>query len=291
MDIDEFMSAYFQRIARFMQERGMDGRAFMTALKGGTKEMAAHSDDRTNEEAFWDEFFPVYEAQTGQALTETDRQQMRALADEFYDKDFPLIGESFQANPDSARVINALHEKGYPLVLATMPMFPRRAVEHRLEWAGVKPDAFARITSYENSKAVKPKQIYFAEQLAAIGEPGSRVLMVGNNTMEDLACLDVGFDGYLIMDWLLDPVSFDVDTVKHSSMAEFADWVEALPACTSPAPSIMSGAVPEELTQEALKTNAVRSIDLKEAERKAALVANAVTGKHAKGDAASLRVD
>ncbi len=291
MDIDEFMSAYFKRIAAFMGARGYDAQAFMAALKAGTQAMASHADGRTNETVFWEECFPVYEAAAGTVLDEGARRQMHALADEFYDQDFPHIGDRFTPNPDAARVVGALAEKGYPLVLATMPMFPRRAVEHRLAWAGVDPAAFARITSYENATSVKPRQDYFAEVLAAIGVPGAEVLMVGNNTMEDFAVLDLGVDGYLVTDCLLDPISFDLAQIRHGSLAEFAAWAEALPACADPAEGIRTDVIPAAETAAALAENAVVPIDLADAERKAALVADAVTGAHAPGAASALRVE
>ncbi len=291
MDIDAFMSAYFKRIAAFMAAQGMNAPAFMEALKAGTQEMAKHADGRTNEQAFWETFFPVYEAATGAPLTDAERGEMRELATKFYEEDFPHIGDGFTPNPASARVVDALAEKGYPLVLATMPMFPRVAVEHRLAWAGVDPAKFACITSYENATSVKPKQTYFAEVLAAIGVPGQDVLMVGNNTMEDMAVLDLGVDGYLVTDWLLDPVSFDLTTIKHGTMDEFVAWAEALPPCAHPAKAIRTDVIPQEESLRALEDNAVVPIDLEEAARKAALVADAVTGDHAPGDAASLRAE
>lgn len=290
MDIDEFMTAYFTRIGRFMAAKGMDGQLFMAALKAGTKAMATHTDDRTNEEAFWDEFFPAYETGVGRTLTSEERAQMRTLADEFYDQDFPHIGDGFTPNPAAARVVNALAQKGYPLVLATMPMFPLRAVEHRLRWAGVDPAVFQRITCYQNAKSVKPKQTYFAEVLAALGVPGADVLMVGNNTMEDFAVLDLGVDGYLITDCLLDPIGFDISTIKHGSLEEFAEWAEALPPCSDPAQGIRTDVIPQADTMRALEENAVVPIDLDEANRRAAVVAGAVAGNHEPGAASRLRV-
>ena len=55
--------------------------------------------------------------------------------------------------------------------------------------------------------------------------------MVGNNTKEDLAALDLGVDGFLVTDCLLDPIGFDVESVKHGSLAEFLSFVENLPEC------------------------------------------------------------
>ena len=115
--------------------------------------------------------------------------------------------------------------------------------------------------------------------------------MVGNSTMEDFAVLDLGVDGYLVTDCLLDPISFDLARIRHGSLAEFAAWAEALPACADPAEGIRADVIPAAETAAALAENAVVPIDLADAERKAALVADAVTGAHAPGAASALRVE
>ena len=175
---------------------------------------------------------------TGRRLPACGRREGEwlPLLNEFYEHDFGAIGEGVQANPACARAVAALAAKGYPLVLATMPMFPRRAVEWRLAWAGVDPAHFSRLTSFENSTSVKPKPAYYAENLAACGLAGADVLMVGNNTVEDLAACSLGADAFLVTDHLLDPTDgFDLSSVRHGAMEEFAVWAEALPPCANPA--------------------------------------------------------
>ena len=268
MDIDEFMNAYFSRLTRFVVERGLDGETFAAGLKAGTRAMAVHDDDRTNAQAFWDEFL---------THVDPDAADWEELLSAFYEGDFARIGDGFAGNPAAGRVLATLREKGYPLVLTTMPMFPRRAVEHRLEWAGADPSAFERITSYENSKSVKPRQTYYAENLAAMGVAGADVLMVGNNTVEDLSFLDLGVDAYLVTDCLLDPVDYDLDTVRHGSLAEFEQWAAALPPCASPAGPIERGPIAHEAMEEAFAANAVGEIDRAAATAKAAAVAEDAT--------------
>lgn len=102
-----------------------------------------------------------------------------------------------------------------------------------MRWAGVDPAAFSRITCYDNSTACKPHLDYYRENLQIAQVSPSRVLMVGNNTKEDLACLETGMDAYLVTDFLINPNEFDVATVKHGSLSDFADFAESLPACTS----------------------------------------------------------
>ena len=70
----------------------------------------------------------------------------------------------------------------------------------------------------------------YRQNLQIAGCAGNEVLMVGNNTHEDLAAMELGCDAYLVTDWLLDPVHFPIDTVKHGRLADFADWAETLPA-------------------------------------------------------------
>lgn len=264
MDIDEFMNAYFRAIAGFVASRGFDPEPFMAGLKAGTAAMGSNDGSRTNAEAFW----PVMMGYVDPA--ETD---WHALAEEFYATEFGRIGDGFQGNPAVPRVLDALAAKGYPLVLATMPMFPLPAVEWRLKWAGADPAAFTRLTNYENSRSIKPKPAYFAEQLAATGLRGADVLMVGNNTLEDMAFLDLGADGYLVTDCLLDTVGLDLSTVRHGSMADFEAWAAALPPCASPAEGIATGPVDAAAVQAALEQNAVRPLDLAKADAQAAAVA------------------
>lgn len=264
MDIDEFMNAYFRSLAAYVARRGHDPEPFMAGLRAGTAAMGANDGSRLNAEAFW-------EAMLG--YVDPAAADWRSLAEEFYATEFGRIGEGFPADPTVARALGTLRDKGYPLVLTTMPMFPIQAVEWRLSWAGADPAAFSRITNYENSRAIKPKPLYFAENLAALGLHGPDVLMVGNNTLEDLAFCDLGVDAYLVTDCLLDPVGLDLSTVRHGTMADFERWAQALPDCADPAQGIAEGPVEPQAAQLVLEEEAVRPLDLAASDAQAAAVA------------------
>lgn len=237
MELDEFLGAYFSSIARFAKEHGLDAPSFSDGLKAGIAAMAAHDDGRANADAFWEAFAHACACDAGLAKT---------LLGRYYERDFGLIGEGFAPNPVAARAVDVLSAKGYPLVLATMPMFPRRAVEWRLAWAGVDASRFSRITSYENSTSVKPKLAYYAENAAACGLFGDEILMVGNNALEDAAAEGIGADVFLITDNLIDPTGeFDMNSVRSGTLNEFAAWVETLPVCDNPATDIKRGLVDE----------------------------------------------
>ncbi|MEG0322724.1 MAG: HAD family hydrolase [Raoultibacter sp.] len=234
MDLGEFMQAYFGGLAEYVAARSIDPEEFITGLKAGIKAMASPEDRRLNSEKYWDAFFTMIDQQSA---------DWTPLISEFYESEFGKIGKNVVPEQAAARAVRALVSKGYPLILATMPMFPLRAVEWRLAWAGIDPAVFSRITNYENSTAVKPSLEYYAENLRAAGVTGSDVLMVGNNTKEDLACLELSMDAFLVTDHMLDPVKFDLSTIKHGTMEEFAAWVDTLPVCEHPADEIIAGPV------------------------------------------------
>ena len=43
--------------------------------------------------------------------------------------------------------------------------------------------------------------------------------------------MKLGCDGYLVTDYLLDPIGFDIDSVKHGSLSDFLAFAQALPEC------------------------------------------------------------
>ncbi|HIW75846.1 MULTISPECIES: HAD family hydrolase [Gordonibacter] len=247
MEIDEFMRSYFGSLGAYVARFGVSPEAFMAGMKAGIKNMAAHDDSLPNAEAFWEGYF---------AHVDREACDWPVELDHYYEHEFGKIGADVVPNPAAARAVNTLVAKGYPLVLATMPMFPERAVRWRLAWAGIDPSQFARLTHFQNSTSVKPKATYYAENLAACGVAGEDVLMVGNNTVEDFSICALGADAYLVTDHLLDPTDhFDLATVKHGTMEEFAAWAEALPACANPATDIEAGLVPTAARDAALASN------------------------------------
>ncbi|MBR3690981.1 MAG: HAD family hydrolase [Eggerthellaceae bacterium] len=274
MDLELFMNGYFGSLARFAATKGLEVEQFLKGLKAGTKAMAVSGEDVVNADAFWN---------TMLGYLEDPERDWVSVFEEFYLSDFKHVGDGVIANPAAAKAVASLKEKGYTLALTTMPMFPELAVAERLRWAGVDANAFARITTYENSRSVKPRQTYYAENLAALGVRGEDVLMVGNNTVEDLAFLDLGADGYVVTDHLIDPVDYDFETIKHGSMEEFAAWVETLPVCSNPAQNVITGVIDPAAMQAALEANAVVDIDLEEAVRKAAAAIDDPTYESAKG--------
>lgn len=223
IDMDTFLHNYFNDIAAFVQSRGYEPKPFIDALGAGVKSMLTE-EGGVNSERFWRTFTAKMEGGS--------REEYEQVMDEYYRVHFDDLGAmATNIDPNAAYAVKTLKEKGYPLYLTTMPLFPRIAVEKRLAWANVPATAFDRITTYDNSTSTKPHSAYFQENVEAIGLRPEEILMVGNNTREDLAAMKLGLDAYLVTDWLLDPDGFDIDSVKHGSLADFARFVDELEEC------------------------------------------------------------
>ena len=223
MDLDPFLKGYFGALAKSADAWGYDPVRLNKAVERSVSAMCHHEPGILNSDVFWNRF--------GECMGEVTQRE-RDFFDEFYAKDFAAIGEGVAPDPAAARAVGALKAKGYKVYLTTMPLFPREGVEQRLRWAGVDPALFDRITCYDNSTATKPQMEYYEENVQHVGAAPERVLMVGNNTQEDLACTAIGMDAFLVTDHILNPNEFDLDLVDHGSLAEFADIAEAMPVCT-----------------------------------------------------------
>lgn len=223
MDMGEFLKAYFVRLGEFAHKHDLGVIRFGDAMRRSVSAMAQDKTRRSNAEIFWSTFYKEYGY--------TDRD-IEMDINRFYEEDFASLGDEVKPNPAAKRSLDTLHDKGYPLVLTTMPLFPLSAIEWRLKWAGIDPALFARITTYENSFSVKPNLSYYRQNIDLAGCRPSEVLMVGNNTKDDLSIMDLGSDAYLVTDYLLDPDHYPIEEVKHGSMEDFASFAERLAVCS-----------------------------------------------------------
>lgn len=231
IEVRDFLLPYYELLEIAALRKGYDAQRLRESVNAGIFSMYDHPTTETNATAFWRVFFANYYGDKGPSVEE--QQAIYAFMDEFYRNDFDRAGKGVVPNPSAAQALATLHEKGYPLYLTTMPMFPYSAIEWRMKWAGCDISLFDRVTTFENSTSVKPHLEYYRENIAlADVEPG-RILMVGNNTSDDLACLQCGMDAYLVTDYLINQNEFDITTVRHGSLSDFAEWVEDLPPCTS----------------------------------------------------------
>lgn len=222
MEGEVFIKRYFEVLPRFLAAEGFeDPGTIVIAVNEGTKAMFKPHEE-LNADAFW----LVFEKTCGLSRSEFEPVMERFYASELYNS----IGRDVERFEDGLAALRILREKGYPLYLTTLPVFPLQAVEARLAWSGIDPSCFGFITTYDECSAVKPSLDYYRQCIdrAGVDDP-SQVLMVGNNTSDDFAILDLGCDAYLVTDFMINENGYNIDSVRHGTFKEFCDFAAALP--------------------------------------------------------------
>lgn len=221
MESDVFVKRYFDELALFVTAEGYENpKLLLKAVDMGTKAMFSPHEG-LNMEVFW----KVFTETCGFSREEFEPAMERFYASEFYRN----IGHDVERFEDGLEALRILHEKGYPLYLTTLPVFPREAVVSRLGWSHIDPEQFGFITTYDAFDAVKPSLRYYGACVERAGVEPSEVLMVGNNTTDDLAILELGCDAYLVTDFIINKNDYDLDTVKHGSFKDFCVFARELP--------------------------------------------------------------
>jgi FMN phosphatase YigB (HAD superfamily) len=179
-DIDTFLQAYLKSLGRHMAPWVPPDRLVPQLLKSTGVMLANRQPTRTLQQAFADDFYP--------ALGTTE-SALLAHFEAFYRDEFPKLRGLTRRRDSAARLVRTALDSGVQVAVATNPLFPRMAIDHRLEWAGVPADAmpFSLVTSYENFHSAKPRPAYYAEILGHLGVHAAEAAMVGDSTSDDLA--------------------------------------------------------------------------------------------------------
>lgn len=214
-----FLQHYFALLTEYARPL-IEPRPLMAALMAATEAMQCNQDPEglTNREAFAAVFAP----QIGRPWDE-----LEAFFGRFYDVEFPHLRVHAEAHPDARRAVQASLDAGCQVVIATNPLFPRRAIEHRLAWAGIDDMPFALVTSYENMHTAKPAPAYYAEIVELIGTAAPECLMVGNDLLLDIApAQQAGMSTFLADRWLTNSDD-GVRADWRGSLADLIAWIQA----------------------------------------------------------------
>ncbi|MBA4379396.1 MAG: HAD family hydrolase, partial [Anaerolinea sp.] len=153
---ETFFPAYLQALSGALSHLAPP-EAMLPALMSGTKRMLANLDPAlTLRDVFDACFYPKVGMQ---------REALQPAIDDFYDEVFPTLGSLTKVLPEAVRLVDWAFAQGHRVAIATNPLFPRTATEHRLRWAGLPPEKypFALISSYESFHFAKESIAYFAE--------------------------------------------------------------------------------------------------------------------------------
>ena len=188
-----FLPRYFALLADYARP-SIEPSRLMAALYAGSEAMNGPHPGQTNEQAFAAAFAPPL----GKPWTELWTFFVR-----FYKERFPELRAYAKAHPAAREVVQACFDAGYAVAIATNPLFPAQAIEHRLEWAGLGDMSFDLVTTYENMHTCKPAPDYYVEIADRLNVPPASCWMVGNDVMRDIApAQQAGMRTFLVDKWI-----------------------------------------------------------------------------------------
>lgn len=217
MDQNRFIKAYFSHLAAKLAPKGIDEKALVETIWGGTKAMVANDGSRTNEEVFWDHFVAAFGPEI---------RKDQATFDDFYRNEFQLAQSACGFDPRAAQTVAELKARGFTLVLATNPIFPAIATESRIRWAGLDKDDFILCTTYENSRHCKPNPHYYRDILNFLGAEPAQCLMVGNDATEDMVAEKLGMKVFLLTDCLINAQNRELSGYPQGSFPELMAYLD-----------------------------------------------------------------
>lgn len=219
MDQEVFVKNYLGRMARKMAPHGYDPDTLVKAIWTGTGAMVKNDGSALNETVFWNVFSKFFGR---------DTRVDEPLFEEFYRVEFQGVRHDCGFNPRAGETIREIQEMGLSVVLATNPLFPAIATLSRVKWAGLNPEDFDLITTYENSSYCKPNPDYYQEILGKLNLTGEQCLMVGNDVSEDMVARELGFQVFLLTDCMINKENRDISQYPHGSFPELMDYIRSL---------------------------------------------------------------
>ncbi|MFA5844733.1 MAG: HAD family hydrolase [Coriobacteriia bacterium] len=191
LDLDGFLARYFTALrgsAAMVPGLG-DGADAIAAISRSTQAMFADHPGLTNREVFFSDFL---------LRTGVDLGVHWGVFEDFYRETFPGLRGDAGPAPGARRVVETALGLGLRVAVATNPIFPRIAVEHRLAWAGLADLPFDAITTYEVMRACKPRPEYFLQTASMLGTSPEECLMVGDDASLDLPASATGMSTWYV---------------------------------------------------------------------------------------------
>ena len=217
LDQEQFVGSYFGLLAKKAAPLGYEPQDLIRSIWSGTKAMIANDGAQTNEAVFWQTFAARYGEE---ALAH------KPVFDAFYANEFQQVKAVCGFRRESAEVIALLKSFGCRVALATNPIFPAVATQSRIRWAGLVPEDFELVTTYENSCRCKPNPDYYRDVLCAIGADAADCLMVGNDVKEDMVAETLGMQVFLLTDCLINQENADISRYPHGSFPELLAFLQ-----------------------------------------------------------------
>ena len=157
------------------------------------------------------------------------KRDMRVFSDNFdsfYRGEFSVCRAATKVQPLSRITVDFIKQHGGNIIVATNPVFPKSATYTRINWAGLNPNDFSYITTYDNSSACKPNLNYFEEICSVCGIHPEESLMIGNDVDEDMISSRLGFDTFLVTDCLINRSDKSLSLFRHGDFEDLFDFIQ-----------------------------------------------------------------
>lgn len=168
-------------------------------------------------------FFRAIESMSG-----VSEEALTPYLESFYMNEFKQVRNCARPDDRVPLIIDELKRKGYRLIIATNPLFPKIATDERIRWAGLSPDDFEYISYYDNSKWCKPSLGFYKEILEKRRLAASECFMIGNDVAEDMIALEIGFKGFLVIDNLIGNIE-RIPECERGDYSDLLDFAGSLP--------------------------------------------------------------
>jgi len=176
-NIDNFLPHYFKALGEKLSEFLPPDIVINLVLQATRKMMTNIDPGLTNENVFAANFFPHIPF---------SEEKIKAKITDFYEMEFPKLKIHTSAISGVREIVIKLINVNNKIVIATNPLFPARAIEHRINWAGLGGLNFDLITTYENSHFCKPNPLYYKEVLKKLNAEPTESIMVGDDEINDI---------------------------------------------------------------------------------------------------------
>ena len=218
MDMKYFVELYVAAFCKCMAPvTKIESKPLMDSIWASVAQMARNDGDRLNETVFW------------RTMNSRCKRDMRVFSDNFdsfYRGEFSVCRAATKVQPLSRITVDFIKQHGGNIIVATNPVFPKSATYTRINWAGLNPNDFSYIKTYDNSSACKPNLNYFEEICSVCGIHPEESLMIGNDVDEDMISSRLGFDTFLVTDCLINRSDKSLSLFRHGDFEDLFDFIQ-----------------------------------------------------------------
>ena len=218
MDMKYFIELYVAAFCKCLAPvTKIESKPLMDSIWASVAQMARNDGDCLNETVFW------------RTMNSRCKRDMRVFSDNFdsfYRGEFSVCRAATKVQPLSRITVDFIKQHGGNIIVATNPVFPKSATYTRINWAGLNPNDFSYITTYDNSSACKPNLNYFEEICSVCGIHPEESLMIGNDVDEDMISSRLGFDTFLVTDCLINRSDKSLSLFRHGDFEDLFDFIQ-----------------------------------------------------------------